>query len=337
MLNKIMHLVDNLSGEAVEMAETWRGYDKGLVEAAGENPGLVVLSGDPAGSEKTMEFQQKFPERFYEMGVSGQNITAAACEMALVGKIPFIISNTEFIPGRFFEQVKLANASGNINVKISGVHADLSISPDETSHQVMEDTVIMRTLPGMTVIVPCDYEETRKAVIAASRFEGPVYLRSGRIPVPAITTEKTPFEIGKANILKDGSDVAIIACGSMVYEALTAAEELEKDGVYAMVINMHTIKPLDVDTVIYAARKCGAIVTAEDHRVTGGLGSAIAEVQVRFHPVPQEFVGMHDSLGESGKSCELMEKYGMKRDVVKQKVMQVIKLKHKDYIVESPV
>ena len=327
MLNKNMKLSEDLYSPEIKQSPTRAGYGEGLVEIGRENPDVVVMCGDLTDSTKTRAFQQEFPHRFYEMGISEQNMVGAACGLALVGKIPYVATYAAFIPGRSFDQIRISAGYNRANVKLSGAHSGISVGPDGATHQMMEDVAMIRALPGFTVIAPCDHVQTRKATLAIGRMEGPVYMRFGRDKVPMITTEETPFEIGKANILQDGSDVAIIACGSLVYEALMAARQLESEKIHPMVIDMHTIKPVDVETIMYAAQKCGAIVTAEEHQINGGLGSAVAEAQVRCCPVPQEFVGMPDSYGESGKPRELMDKYGMSAKAIVEKVHKVLEIK----------
>jgi len=327
MLNQNMKLAEDLYSPDIRQSPTRAGYGEGLLEIGRKNPNVVVLCGDLTDSTMTRGFQKEFPHRFYQMGVAEQNMTAAACGLALVGKIPYVATYAAFVPGRSFDQIRISAGYNRAGVKLSGAHSGISVGPDGATHQMMEDLALMRTLPGLTVLAPCDHQETRKATVAAGEIDGPVYIRFGREKVPSITTADTTFKIGKANVFKDGGDVAIIACGSMVYEALMAAKELEEEKVFPMVIDMHTIKPIDVETIVYAAQKCRAIVTAEEHQVNGGLGSAVAEVQVRHCPVPQEFVGMPDSYGESGKPVELMEKYGMSRKAIKEKVYKVLEAK----------
>jgi len=329
MLNKNMHLVENLYSDDIKMSPTRNGYGEGLVEIGRENPNVVVLCGDLTDSTRTSYFKKEFPERFYEMGIAEQNMVGVACGLSLVGKIPYAATYAAFIPGRSFDQIRISAGYNNSNVKLSGAHAGISVGPDGATHQMMEDVAMMRALPGFTIIAPCDHEETRKATIAAGKMAGPVYLRFGRDKVPVITTKDTPFEIGKANILRDGSDVAIVANGPLVYEALIAAHELEKHRVHCMVIDMHTVKPLDHETLTYCARKCGAVVSAEEHQVNGGLGGAIAESLARNHPVPQEFIGMPDKYGESGKPRELMKKYGMSSEAIISAVKRVLERKEK--------
>ncbi|MCD4785851.1 MAG: transketolase family protein [Candidatus Eremiobacteraeota bacterium] len=324
-----MHLVEDIYNDDIIMSPARNGYGEGLVEIGRENPNVVVLCGDLTDSTRTSYFKKEFPDRFYEMGIAEQNMVAVACGLSLVGKIPYAATYGAFIPGRSFDQIRVSAGYNNSNVKLSGTHVGISVGPDGATHQMMEDIAMMRALPGFTVIAPCDHEETRKATIAAGKITGPVYLRFGRDKIPVITTKDTPFEIGKANILRDGSDVAIVANGSLVYEALIAANELEKQRVHCMVINMHTVKPLDHKTLTYCARKCGAVVSAEEHQVNGGLGGAIAESLARNHPVPQEFIGMPDKYGESGKPRELMKKYGMSSEAIISAVKRLLTRKEK--------
>ncbi len=324
MLNEAMKLAENVFDKDVKMTPTRDGYGEALIELGETNPNVVVLSGDLTESTRTEGFMKKFPDRFYEMGISEQNMVGVACGLSMVGKIPFVATYAAFVPGRAFDQIRISAGYNRSNVKLSGAHAGISVGPDGATHQMMEDIAMMRAIPGMTVIAPCDREQTRKATIEAANMEGPVYIRFGRDKVPEITTDETPFKIGKANILADGSDVAIIANGPLVYEALAAAKTLRRNGVYCMVVDMHTVKPLDVTTLVYAARKCGAVITAEEHQITGGLGGAVAEALAKNHPVPQEFVGMPDSFGESGKPRELMEKYGMSSTAIIDAVKKAI-------------
>lgn len=329
MLNKEMYLAEDLYSPHIKASPTRSGYGQGLVQLGKENPNVVVLCGDLTDSTKTADFKKEFPDRFFEMGISEQNMVGAACGLAMTGKIPFVATYAAFVPGRSFDQIRISAGYNNANVKLSGAHSGISVGPDGATHQMMEDLAMMRVLPNMTVLAPCDYEETRKAAIAAGKMEGPVYLRFGRENVPSITTEKTPFEIGKANILRDGVDAAVVASGPLVYEALMAAKELEEEGIQVMVINMHTIKPVDEETLLYAAEKCGAIVSAEEHQITGGLGGAVAETIAAKaqQPVPQEFVGMPNHWGESGKPVELMKKYGMSKEAVYDAVLRVVSRK----------
>lgn len=312
----------------VEKIPTRQGYGEGLVEAGKKNPNIVVLCADLTESTRSILFKEAFPERFIEMGVAEQNMVAVAAGLENVGKVPFISSYAVFSPGRNNEQIRTLISYSGRNVKIAGAHAGISVGPDGATHQALEDIALMRVQPRMTVIVPCDSIETRKATIAAAELKGPVYLRFAREKTPVITSEESPFEIGKANILRRGKDAAIIACGPLLYNALVAAEELAEEGIECAVINNHTIKPMDEKTIIEAAKSSGAIVTVEEHQIMGGLGSAVAEVLAKNFPAPIEFVGVDDRFGESGKPEELIEKFGMGAENIKKAVKKAIKRKH---------
>lgn len=311
----------------LEQRPTRDGYGEGLVLAGEKNPSVVVLCADLTESTRSLAFKQKFPDRFIQLGVSEQSMAAIAAGMALAGKIPFISSYAAFSPGRNWEQIRTNIALNWTNVKIAGAHAGVSVGPDGATHQAIEDIATMRAIPGMTVIAPCDMIEARKATLAAAKFDGPVYLRFAREKSPVFTTEKTPFTIGKAEVFHEGTDVAIVACGPLLYEALLAAHALKKKGVSVRVINNHTIKPLDEKTIIKVAKECGAVVTVEEHQVLGGLGGAVAEVMARNFPVPMEFVGVQDHFGESGEPRELLEAYQMTAPSIIAAVKRVLKRK----------
>ncbi len=300
-----------LYSEQPETGATRDGYGLGVVQAGEKDGNVVVLCCDLTDSTKSDAFKKKFPQRFFQVGVAEQNMAGIAAGLALSGKVPFIASYAVFSPGRNWDQLRVSVCYSNANVKIMGAHAGISVGPDGATHQALEDIAITRVLPGMTVLVPCDVEETRKAVLAAAAHNGPVYIRFGREKTPLVTVPETPFEIGKAQVLRDGTDVAIIACGSMVYHALAAARQLEAKNISVAVVNAASVKPLDEETIASIAAKCGAVVTAEEHQITGGLGEAVAGALSRRHPVPIEFVGMPNSFGESGKPGELIAKYGM--------------------------
>src|SRR3989338_6670196 len=303
----------------VELIYFRDGYGKGLLELGEQNKNVVALCCDLIDSTRTKWFADKFPERFVEVGVAEQNMAGLGAGLAMAGKISFVSSYAIFSPGLNWAQIRLHIAYGNTNVKIMGAHAGISVGPDGATHQALEDVALTRVLPNMVVIAPCDYEECRKAIIATGKYIGPVYVRFGREKVPLITTLKTPFEIGKAEIFRDGSDVAVIACGSLVYEALVAAEELDKKGISVCVVNCHTIKPIDKKTLIKVAKKCKKIVTAEEHQVIGGLGSAVAEVLSSEFPVYIKMIGVKDRFGESGEPKELMEKYRLtSKEIIKE-------------------
>lgn len=312
----------------VEQEPTRFGYGRGLVLAGRENPNVVALCADLTDSTKTSDFRKEFPDRFIEVGIAEQNMASLASGLAAAGKIPFISSYAMFSPGRNWEQIRTTICYNDVNVKIAGAHAGVSVGPDGATHQAIEDIAIMRVIPRMTVIVPCDSIESEKATYQAAKIKSPVYLRFAREKTPIITTEESPFEIGKANILREGKNVAIIACGPLVYNSLIAAEELAKEGIEAIVVNNHTIKPMDEKTVIDVAKKSGAVVAVEEHQITGGLGSAVAEILVANYPVPMEFIGVHDRFGESGEPNELIEKFGMAVKDIKEAVKKAIKRKN---------
>lgn len=326
MINKTLQLNPKLFDTDVEMMASRDGYGQGLVEAGEAGGNVMVLCADLAESTRSNLFKEKFPDRFIEIGVAEQNLVTVASGMANYGKIPFCSSFAVFSPGRNWEQIRTTIAINDVPVKIAGSHAGVTVGEDGATHQALEDIAFMRVLPNMTVIVPCDFEETKKATLAAATNGKPTYIRFGRPKTAEITTSETPFEIGKALTLweSDSPQVAIIACGLLIYEALKAARQLEKEGVGSMVINNHTIKPMDEETIIAAAKKCGAVVTVEEHQIAGGMGSAVAEVLAKNYPVPMEFVGMDDQFGESGKSEELLAKFKMTEVDIVDAVKKVI-------------
>jgi transketolase len=271
----------------------------------------VVLTGDLAGSTKVDTFRDRYPDRFFQVGVAEQNMMGIAAGLALSGKIPFTASYATFSPGRSWDQLRVSVAYTQANVKVVGAHAGLSVGPDGATHQALEDLAITRVLPNLTVVVPCDYQQTIKAVHALAAIEGPCYLRFGRTATPAFTTVDSPFRIGKIEVLRDGDDLTILACGPLVYEALLAAEQLHTHQVEARVLNCHTVKPLDVPAVIAAAQQTGAIVTVEEHQIHGGLGGAVAETLAQHAPAPVEIVAMPNQFGESGPPKELLTKFGL--------------------------
>ena len=303
------------------------GFGEGLVELGKKNDKVFVLGADTVSSVAINGFQKEFPDRFANVGIAEVNLLGMAAGLAVAGFVPFISTYGVFASGRPWEQIRTTICYSNLNVKIGGSHSGLMVGPDGATHQALEEISIMRCLPNMTVLVPCDLIETKKATIAAADYNGPVYIRYGRENVPIITEEKTEFKIGKAIKMKEGKDVCIMACGSMVYESLMAAEILEKEGIKARVLNIHTIKPIDKQAIIEAAKDCGAIVTAEEHQLFGGFGSAVAEVVVANCPVPMEFVGVNDTFGESGKPADLIVKYGLKDVNIAQAVRKVLKRK----------
>ncbi len=321
MTNPSAKLIENLfDREHLQFVPTRDGYGKGLVEAGEKDPRVVVLCADLTESTRSHWFAEKFSDRFIEIGVAEQNLALVASGMANYGKIPFISSYATFSPGRNNEQIRTNVCINNVPVKIAGAHAGISVGPDGATHQALEDIALMRVQPRMVVVVPCDAFEAQKATVAAAFNNKPTYLRFGREKSPVFTTAETPFEIGKAEIFREGKDAAIIGCGMLLYNALVAAEELVKEGIECMVVNNHTIKPMDEQTIVQAAQTCGAVVTVEEHQVNGGLGSAVAEVLSRNHPVPQEFIGVQDRFGESGEPGELIEKFGMGTTAIKEAV-----------------
>ncbi len=287
------------------------GFGEAFLALGQKNKKVVVVSADLAESTKCLEFGKKYPNRFYEVGVAEQNMAGVAAGLALEGLMPFTCSYAAFSPGRNWEQIRVSICYNNVNVKIVSSHAGLNVGEDGATHQALEDLALMRVLPNMTVIAPCDYLETKKAVMAAAKIKGPVYIRFGREKCQVITETKTPFVIGKANVMRSGKDVTIIACGPMVAEALKAAEELAKQKISAEVINCHTIKPIDKATIIKSAKKTKKVITVEEHQVNGGLGSAVAEVLAQNYPVPMKIIGMPDKFGESGTAKQLLDKYGL--------------------------
>ena len=303
------------------------GFGKALVKLGGTNKNVVALCCDLTDSTRVGWFKEKFPKRFIEVGVAEQNMAGLGAGLAMVGKIPFLCSYAVFSPGRSWDQLRVSVCYNNLNVKIIGAHAGISVGPDGATHQALEDIAIMRVLPNMTVIVPADSNQAERATIASASIKGPVYIRLGRNEVPVITDSKTNFKIGKADIYREGKDVSIIACGVMVYEALLAADILAKEGIKARVINCHTIKPLDRETIVSSAKSTGAVVTAEEHQINGGLGGSIAELLGKNYPVPIEMVGVNDSFGESGEPKELLEKYNCTSKDIIFSVRKVLKRK----------
>lgn len=325
-LNTKFHLAENIF-DSPDQVPARNGYGEGVVEAGETDKNVVVLCCDLTESTRNAKFKETFPKRFVEVGIAEQNMAGLAAGMAFSGKIPYISSYATFSPGRNWDQIRVSICYSMANVKIMGAHAGISVGPDGATHQAMEDIAITRCLPNLTVVVPCDYFETKKAAIEIARIESPVYMRFGREKIPVITTDKTPFEIGRADTYKDGDDATVIACGSLVYEALIAAEKLGGDGINVRVINCHTIKPIDEKAIIKAAKETGAIVTAEEHQVHGGLGSAVAEVVTKGFPVPMEYVALMDRFGESGEPNELMHKFGLDSTGIIKAVKKVLKRK----------
>ncbi|HEX3550623.1 MAG TPA: transketolase C-terminal domain-containing protein [Candidatus Elarobacter sp.] len=304
-----MHLVDYAT--SVAQVPTRNGFGEGLIEAGKRDENVIAICADLSESTRMEGFKKAFPSRYVEIGVAEQMLVAMAAGLASTGKIPFIASYAMFNPGRSWEQVRTTMALNETNVKIAGAHAGVSVGPDGATHQAIEDIAIMRVIPKMTVVVPCDSVQTKKATLALAARFGPAYLRFARAESAVVTTDDTPFEIGVAQTFREGGDVAIIACGILVYNALIAAGELAKDGIACRVVNNHTIKPMDEEAILAAARDCGAIVTVEEHQAQGGMGSRVAEILAARHPAPIEFIGVQDRFGQSGSPQELTEEYGM--------------------------
>ncbi len=303
------------------------GYGQALLELGEKNHDIVVLTADLAESTRVEEFGKKFPERFIECGVAEQNMMGIAAGLALSGKIPFVSSYAVFSPGRSWDQLRVSVCYSQANVKVAGAHTGISVGPDGATHQALEDIAIVRVLPNIVVEVPCDAIEAKKTTLVAAAHKGPFYFRFSREKTPIITTDETPFEVGKAEVLKDGDDATIVACGPLVYQSLLAAKQLEDKGINVRVINNHTIKPLDTLTLAKAAKETGAVVTVEEHQVNAGLGGAVAESLAKNYPVPIEFIGVQDTFGESGNTNELYEKYGMSVDAIFKAVENVLRRK----------
>ena len=315
-----------LFDDDVEQVAIRTGFGDGLVCAGESNPQVVVLCGDLTESAQALPFKKKFPDRFVELGVAEQNMASVASGMAAMGKIPFITSYAMFSPGRNWEQIRTTIAYNNRPVKIAGSHAGVSVGPDGGTHQAIEDIAIMRVVPRMIVICPCDSIEARKATVAAVTTGTPVYLRLARNKSPVITTDDTPFEIGRSQIVwkSDAPKVGLVACGALVHKALLAAKMLHDDGVEVDVVNLSTVKPLDSGAIVALAKKTRRIVTIEEHQIYGGMGSAVAECLAKHYPVPMHFVGVDDRFGQSGTPEELIEHYGMGRDAIVNAVHEVM-------------
>lgn len=290
--------------------DTRSGFGDGIVEAARKNPNVVALTADLAGSLKLNQFMKEFPERFVQCGIAEANMMGIAAGMTIGGKIPYTTTFANFSTGRVYDQIRQSIAYSGKNVKIAASHAGLTLGEDGATHQILEDIGLMKMLPGMTVIVPCDYAQTKAATQAIAEYEGPVYLRFGR-PVWPIFTKEEDFVIGKAQYFSEGTDVTIFACGHLVWYAIQAGAQLQEKGISVEVINIHTIKPLDEAAVLNSLRKTKCAVTAEEHNIIGGLGDAIAQCASRHFPVPIEYVGTNDTFGESGKPVDLLKKYGL--------------------------
>ncbi len=306
---------------------TRTGFGEALFEAGRENPSVVALCADLTGSLNMNLFREAFPDRFIQTGIAEANMISMAAGLATTGKIPVASSFAVFATGRVFDQIRQSVCYSNLNVKICASHAGLTLGEDGATHQILEDIGLMRSLPRMTVVVPCDYSETKRATKAILEYEGPVYLRFGRPNIPDFTTDEDGFELGKSIELHPGRDVTVIACGIMVWKALEAARILEKEGVTVRVINMHTIKPIDTLAIVRAANDTGAIVTAEEHQMYTGLGEAVANVCARNIPVPIEMVAVEDTFGESGKPDDLLTKYKLTTEDILEKIYLALRRK----------
>ncbi|MDP2665032.1 MAG: transketolase C-terminal domain-containing protein [bacterium] len=332
MVNANAYLSAKIFADDIPQAATRDGFGTGIVEAGKADERVVVLCADLKESTRAEQFEKEFPERFIEMGVAEQNMATVAAGMAEAGKIPFITSYAAFSPGRNYEQIRTTIALNSMPVKICGMHAGVSVGPDGATHQMLEDIGMMRMLPGMTVISPGDAEEARKAVVAAAKHDGPVYLRFGRAATPTFTTNETPFEIGKALMLwkSDAPKVAILSTGSMSYAALVAARTLEAGGIESIVLHVPTIKPLDGQAVLEAAKRAGCVITVEEHQTAGGFGGAVAEFLSEYHPVPIGRLGIQDQFGQSGSPEELLKHYGLDALHIEEKARELIR-----YILQS--
>lgn len=307
--------------------DTRSGFGQGLLEAGKRNQNVVALCADLTESVKMGAFKEAFPERFFQIGISEANMVGVASGLALSGKVPFIGSFAAFSTGRVYDQIRQSVAYSNTNVKIAGSHAGITLGEDGATHQILEDIGLMKMLPNMVVINPCDYNQTVQATIAAAEHVGPVYIRFGRPKVPIFISEDTPFQIGKALMINEGKDVTILATGHLVWEAIQTGEMLAEKGIDAEIINIHTIKPLDKEAILKSVAKTGCIVTCEEHQYNGGLGDSVAQLLAQNNPKPIEYVGIDDKFGESGKPEDLMVKYGLKSQNILKAVEKVIKRK----------
>ena len=310
-----------------EMKDTRSGFGDGLTELGKTNPNVVALCADLIGSLKMNDFKENHPDRFFQVGIAEANMMGIAAGLTIGGKIPFTGTFANFSTGRVYDQIRQSIAYSDKNVKICASHAGLTLGEDGATHQILEDIGLMKMLPGMTVINTCDYNQTKAATIAIADHKGPVYLRFGRPKVPVFMPTDQPFEIGKAVLLNEGTDVTIVATGHLVWESLQAAEKLESEGISVEVINIHTIKPLDEESILKSISKTGCIVTAEEHNKFGGLGESVARCLAENNPIPQEFVAVNDTFGESATPSQLMEKYNINDEAVVDAVMEVLKRK----------
>ncbi|MBL7980724.1 MAG: transketolase family protein [Flavobacteriales bacterium] len=308
----------------LDQKDTRSGFGAGLLELGRRNPNVVALCADLTGSLKMDAFKKEFPERFVQVGIAEANMMGIAAGLTIGGKIPFTGTFANFSTGRVYDQVRQSIAYAGKNVKICASHAGLTLGEDGATHQILEDIGLMRMLPGMAVVVPADFNQTKAATLAIAEHEGPVYLRFGRPKWPVFIPAEMPFQIGKAQVLVEGADVTLIACGHLVWNALKAAEELATRGVRAEVINMHTIKPLDEEAVIRSVTRTGCVVTCEEHNRHGGLGDAVAQALATHRPTPQEYVAVNDTFGESGTPDQLLKKYGLDTPDIVRAALQVL-------------
>jgi transketolase len=308
--------------------DTRSGFGEGLAELGRNNPNVVALCADLTGSLKMDAFEKENPDRFFQVGIAEANMIGLAAGMTIGGKIPFTGTFANFATGRVYDQIRQSVAYSQKNVKICASHAGLTLGEDGATHQILEDIGMMKMLPNMTVIVPADFNQTKQATLAIADYEGPVYLRFGRPVMPIFVKPDAVFEIGKADVLKEGTDVTIIACGHLVWKSIEAIEVLEQKGISVELINMHTIKPLDVQAILKSVQKTKCVLTAEEHMRNGGLGDSVAQVLAQQFPIPQEFVAVNDSFGESGTPMELMTKYGIDTQNVVDAVLKVIERKN---------
>lgn len=327
MIEPQQHLTPNLFSKEVIQEPIRVGFGRGLLEAGHRDKQIVALCADLTASTKMDDFAKSYPERFVEVGIAEQNLVTVAAGMALAGKIPFVSSYAAFSPGRNWEQIRTTICLNDVNVKIVGSHAGLMTGADGATHQMLEDIALMRVLPNMIVVVPADALEAEKATLILAAHRGPSYIRLAREKSPVISTHKTPFSLNKAQVLRLGKDVTIVACGTMVYQALVAAEALAKKGIEAEVINAAVVKPLDTVTITHSARKTGAVLTVEEGQIIGGLGGAVAETLADHHPVPMTRLGMLDRFGESGTPQELLEYFGLTSKNITKQTLELLKRK----------
>lgn len=316
-----------MSGRTFEQRTTREGWGRGLVDLGQKHDDVVVLVSDNTTSTQVHFFEEIFPDRFFQMGISEQNMAGVAAGLSCFGKVPFYVTYSAFGVGRALDQLRVTIGYTPCNVKVGGGHSGISVGPDGATHQMLEDVAIVRAIPNFTVLVPADFDQTRKAVIAAYSIDGPVYIRFGRENVPCVTGPNDPFEVGKAQLMAEGNDCTCIAMGQMVSEALLAHDALAEEGIGLRVLNMHTVKPLDEEAILKAASETGAIVTAEEHQLYGGLGSAVSQVVAANHPVPMEYVAIQDHFGASGQPDELLDAFGLRAVDIVSKVKTLLERK----------